>query len=218
MIKGARSALAVGPRRASRLPATGPSGGLASFSFALGDLVGTSLSNTTGSRRAGGLTLAELVVVMAIIGVLALIGVPRYANSIARYRADVSASRVRADVVQARSLARSTSQGVVMQFDAVAETYEIEGTTGLDRSATYVVELAATPYNSEIVLADFGGGSTLSFNGYGESVSTGRVVIRAGSEYRTIFVASVDEAVEPGNRSTPQTTQDLGGGVTAALK
>jgi hypothetical protein len=105
-----------------------------------------------------------------------------------------------------------------MKFDAAAETYEIEGVMGLDRSSTYIVELGGPPYSAEIVLADFGGLNSFSINGYGESLSTGRVVIRSGTEFRTIFVGSVADVVETGNKTTPNTELDLGGGVTAALK
>jgi prepilin-type N-terminal cleavage/methylation domain-containing protein len=169
-------------------------------------------------QEGGGFTLAELVVVLAIVGVLALVAAPRYAASITRYRADVSARRVKADVEQARTRARSTSQAVDMAFDASTESYTINGATGLDRSSTYVVELDEPPYDAEIVLADFGGATTLSIDGYGVCAATGRVVIRSGSEYRTVFVGTVAEAVEEGNKATPTTMQDLGGGVSAALK
>ena len=56
-----------------------------------------------------GFTLIELVMVLAIIGLITAIAAPRYAASLARYRAESAARRVAADLALARREAAASS-------------------------------------------------------------------------------------------------------------
>src|SRR5690606_27031377 len=57
-----------------------------------------------------GFSLLELVMVLTIIAILAAIATPRYANAMARYRADLAARRIAADLLLAQRLARTESR------------------------------------------------------------------------------------------------------------
>lgn len=165
-----------------------------------------------------GFSLLELIVVLAIISIVSVIAAPRLANSASRFRAESAARRIKSDIELMRSRARSSSQGLTIGFDTVTDAYRINGELGLNRSANYQVELSRPPYQAEIVAVDFGGDALLSIDGYGSTTDTGRVVIRAGSEYRTVFVGAATQRVETGNKTTPADQIDIGGGQMADLK
>src|SRR5438093_1386153 len=62
-----------------------------------------------GGRRA--FTIADIVLVTAIIAVLGAIAVPRYSLALARYRVAAAGQRVAADLSLAQTAGRTTSAG-----------------------------------------------------------------------------------------------------------
>ena len=76
-----------------------------------------------GHRRnasaSGGFSLLEVVLVVAIIAVLAAIAAPRYGRAAGRYRADVAARRIVADLEYARLSAR-TAGAVAIRASCLA--------------------------------------------------------------------------------------------------
>ncbi len=64
-----------------------------------------------------GFSLLELILVLGILTVLAAIGIPRYGASAARYRADLIARRLVADLRLARGHAQATSASQSVEFD-----------------------------------------------------------------------------------------------------
>src|SRR5690349_2329529 len=136
---------------------------------------------TTSIPRRG-LSLVEVVMVMAITVIVAMIALPRYAQSIARYRADMAARRVAADLALAQSTARAASTARTVQFDATTSTYQLLGISDITRSTVDTqVRLTNEPFRTSIVSADFGGSPNITFNGFGAPSSAGSVVIKAGS-------------------------------------
>lgn len=163
-------------------------------------------------------SLLELVVVLSIIGITALIAVPKYANSVTRFRVDAAAARVSEDIELMRTRARAASEPRIITFNETTDIYSITGEKGLDMDANYVVDLSSGPYNADIVLVDFAGNDYLTVDGYGAVLDTGRIVIRAGDQYRTLFVGTASENVEDGNQSIAQDLLDIGGGDLVPLK
>ena len=134
-------------------------------------------------------SLLELIVTLVILAAVAAIAAPRYANSLTRYRADLAARRVVADLALARAKAQEASAGVEVEFELDDNEVTISGVEHLDRtSQDYTTDLAAEPYWSQLVSANLGGDAKVTFDGYGVPDSGGTIGIRSGGEQRTIVL------------------------------
>jgi len=136
--------------------------------------------------------MLELVVVMVIVAILGSVAVGRYGKAIQRYRAEMAAKKVVADLNYARRRATISSASQSIDFDAAAEQYEIPGAKDLRTGLTdYTIDLSASPYNAKIVSANFNGDGIVIFNGYGVPDSGGTIVVGVGDYTRTV-VLNVD--------------------------
>ena len=134
-----------------------------------------------------GFSLLELVIVLMIIAALSAIVVPRYSGALARYRAESAARRIAADLEYARAQADSQSASQQIIFDVAANSYQLTGLSGLDHpSLPYFVDLSDDLAGATLVAVDFGGDSTVVFNGYGVPDSGGTIAIKVGSVQETI--------------------------------
>lgn len=135
-------------------------------------------------------SLLELVLVLLIIATFAAIAAPRYANAVARYRADAAAYRVAADLEYARACAKSASSSQAVVFDPDSDLYELTGQEDPDRAgAPYRVRLREEPYHADLTGADFGAsGKTVTFDGFGVPDRSGQVDLQVGDDTRTVLV------------------------------
>jgi prepilin-type N-terminal cleavage/methylation domain-containing protein len=132
-------------------------------------------------------TLGELILVLAIIATLALIAAPRFANATARYRSELAAGRIVADLALARSQARASSRAYTISFDVAANSYKyFDGTTMALADAVTAVQLDEPPYNAAITSAAFGADDEIIFDGYGVPDSAGAVIVRVGGYEHTV--------------------------------
>jgi prepilin-type N-terminal cleavage/methylation domain-containing protein len=135
----------------------------------------------------GGFSLVEVVLVTAIIAVCAAIAIPRYGSAAGRYRADLAARRVAADLRQAQSRARMISAACTIAFTPSTSKYQIVNAPSFDGAGgTYTVDLTVPPYQARIVSANFNGSDQVAFSGWGLPNKAGTVVIAVGPEQRTI--------------------------------
>jgi prepilin-type N-terminal cleavage/methylation domain-containing protein len=148
------------------------------------------MHRTTHQLRSSAFSLFELVLVLAIISIMAGIAAPRYARSLARYRADMAARRIAADITLAQARARNTSGSQTITFDTAAMQYSIIGMANPDnRNQSYVVNLGDEPYLASLGTVNFNGSSTLTFNGYGDPASSGSITVSTGDTTKTITVS-----------------------------
>lgn len=139
-------------------------------------------------------SLVELVIVLAIIGLVAAMAVPRFANATVRSRVDAAAKRIAADLELARTYAIHSSTPQTVTFKG--NFYVISSIRDLDHpTSSYKVDLSSDPYQVNIRLVDFGGDSEVTFDIYGNADSSGTVVIRDARYERTIqFDADTGQA------------------------
>jgi prepilin-type N-terminal cleavage/methylation domain-containing protein len=139
-----------------------------------------------------GFSLVELVLVLAMIGVVAAIAAPRFARANNGYRADLAARRIVADLAYAARKARAASKPYTVTFNTAAASYQLVNVSDIDRSTQpYVVKLAAEPYGVRMTSASFGGAPQATFDGYGMPTSAGTVVVRAGDAVRTVTLDAI---------------------------
>lgn len=161
-------------------------------------MLGDDRDSRTGRRRAGGFSLAELVLVVMIVGLVALIAVPRYAASEQRYRLELAAKRVIADLDAARQAAKATSTDQRVRFAINGSKYYVSVTRSaaasgqvVGSSAVSEVDLGADPYRVRVVGANLNGYAGIVFDPYGTPSSGGVILLRGGD-------FAVQIAVDPG--------------------
>ena len=144
-----------------------------------------------GRGAARAFSLVELVLVIAITAMVTAIAAPRYANSVARYRADSAARRVAADLALAQNNASTAGRVQPMVF--ISRSYQMPGMAHLDGKSygDYTVDLGADPYKVTRVAAEFGGDATVKFDLYGNPDTGGSVVIEVG-DFRRVVTLSPD--------------------------
>ncbi len=149
-------------------------------------------------QRRRGFTLAELVVALLLVGILAAIALPKWTNALRRQRLAMAANRIVADIHRAQAAAYASSSYRIITFVTGTHQYSISGLSSLEsNSAAYNVRLGDEPYQCRLISV-WGqtGTQLLSFNGYGETASGGNIVIAAGSDQKTIvFSAATGRAV-----------------------
>ena len=70
----------------------------------------------------GGVTLLELLMVLAIIGILAALGISSYLRWAQRAQVDAAVAEVQRIVTQAKARVRTTNQDITLRVDTAART------------------------------------------------------------------------------------------------
>ena len=137
----------------------------------------------------------ELLIVVTVMGILAAAAIPKFVSSLTHHRVESAARRVKADLEYLRQTARLTSRSQTMGFTGDVYTAAVgSDVEDIDaRPDQYSVDLSAPPYQIESVVADFGSGTTISFDGYGMPSDAGDVVLSGGAYQRTVVVEQSGE-------------------------
>lgn len=147
-----------------------------------------------------GFSLLELVMVLTIIAILAAIATPRYASAMARYRADLAARRIAADLLLAQRIARTESRSRTVQFDMEHCQYELINVSNPDQpQKPYLVNLTDPPYQAsqlkvQATKHNRGGNNktatnlAITFNGFGVPDDQYTIAVQSGAITRTVIV------------------------------
>jgi prepilin-type N-terminal cleavage/methylation domain-containing protein len=144
-----------------------------------------------GNARIRGFTLIEVVLVVAIVAVFAAMAMPRFAASNDRYRVDLAARKLIADIQYIRSVARARGTITTLTFDAAGTSYSLGGVTdaGTPVSAQ-TIRLDEPPFSCKatttLKLAAGTSTSVVSFNAFGIPDATGDVTFMVGGGARTV--------------------------------
>ena len=112
-------------------------------------------------------SLIELTLVLAIVGILTAIAIPRYGSAQATFRVRSAAQRLAADLQHAATLASAKSTSVAVVFTIAGSGY----TTVVDPVGSAVIEsvvvLSDPPYVSFIEMASLPADHQITFDGFG---------------------------------------------------
>lgn len=143
-----------------------------------------------------GFSLIELVVVMAILGVVAAVAVPTLSGAAAGQRAEMAAMRVSSDLSLVEDMALSGSRSYTLTFDSNALSYAIKG------DSASVVSLSREPYGLTGLEVAFGDAGTneVTVDGYGAWSDAGLVKLTSGKSTAYLVVGSAERDVvdDPG--------------------
>jgi prepilin-type N-terminal cleavage/methylation domain-containing protein len=134
-------------------------------------------------------TLVELLIVVMILGVLAGVAAPRYANALAGTALDTLARQMAADLRRARTQAIATSQAVTVEFVTSPPSYKSPHLDHADRPGTPLnILLASAGFSPGMPSAVFGGVPSVTFDHYGDPSSAGSVLLTLRTFSRTVSV------------------------------
>lgn len=91
-----------------------------------------------------GVTLVEIMVVMALIGLLTGMAVPNIRKHLPAYRLNAQASQIMTDIQYARGRAASLNREYRIEFDMNTETYVIKQGDKSNGSTTWTIEKSVT--------------------------------------------------------------------------
>ena len=156
-------------------------------------------------------TLVELLIVVLIMSIVAAAAAPAFLDSLLFHRVESAARRVKADLEMARQTARLTSAAQPVTF--ANSSYTVGNTTKSldDPHAQYLVDLTAPPFELDTVAADFAGGQSVTFDGYGTPSSSGTVVLTTKNHQCTVALdGTTGEVTIASNHDRPRSADVTG--------
>lgn len=161
------------------------------------------------TRRRGGFTLAEVLVVVMILGIAAIVAVPMLGNT-DQMRVESAARQLASTLLYAQTTAISSEQQYQVVFDSTGTGYEVQDAGGnvapdpLITTQPYRVDYATDKRLSKVRIASasFDGQNQVWFDRLGSPyagtivaspppLTNGQVVVQAGNESITVLVEPV---------------------------
>lgn len=142
----------------------------------------------TAMRNSSGFTLAELMIVAGLVGILSAIAVPAIVAEMPRYRLNGASRQVMSDLLAARMQAVSENNEFMVSFDVNNHQYTILDDDDNDGSAD-AGEIATTKdLYSEYPEINFSSTRTLTFIPDGTVSNSGSLTVASSSDSRTVDI------------------------------
>lgn len=139
------------------------------------------------TRRRGGFTLVELVIVLIVMATIAGLALPAYGGAVARYRLESAVYHLQNDSYWALAHARAAGVSINVRFDPAIHSVTFSNLPHRTiANDNHVLDLRAHPMEAVINTADFDGRLQYNISGFGLPDSGGTVVLRNGSGSRTL--------------------------------
>lgn len=119
----------------------------------------------TARTRGRGFSVAELVMVLAILGIFAGIAAPRFSAATNRSAVEQAADRVTSLFAEAARLANATSAPVRVSCDPLRDLITLTPSTG----KAIELNLSRDPYRVDVVACDFEGVASAVVDGWGQA-------------------------------------------------
>jgi prepilin-type N-terminal cleavage/methylation domain-containing protein len=155
--------------------------------------------------KEAGLSLVELMVVIALIAILSAIAVPNYVAWLPKYRLSTSARDVLSDLEYARALAIKENASVVVEFDTANNSFRIWVDNGAATNADNwaqdgdepAMRSRRTATGISLTGVDFSGENQIRFTGNGlpevktvpPSIGGGNVTLASKTDTRVVVLS-----------------------------
>lgn len=140
-------------------------------------------------RFSRGFSLVEITTVVAIMGIMAAIAVPRFMDSDRRYRVEAAAKRLTDDVKLIRQLSRAQGTTHVIEFTRWGYRIPTLNTTDRGRTGVYEVRLDSAPYNV-IVSSLSATANQVKVSPFGDVVSTAELTMQVGKHAKKMRIGA----------------------------
>jgi prepilin-type N-terminal cleavage/methylation domain-containing protein len=155
--------------------------------------------NTLSKHPSHGFSLIEVVIVVVIIGILATIAVPKFADASSGRRLSAASKVIQADLEIVKKRARATSKPHTIKFYPDQEFYVVvEGTDVARENIVLYRDLSIEPYSLEINRTNLGSGQVSIITPFGDVSPGFTVQIRdQGTDVNVVVsgVASTGDAI-----------------------
>jgi Tfp pilus assembly protein FimT len=141
-------------------------------------------------------SFVEIIVVTLIMGILAFVAMPTFYRSLQHHHLESASRRVKLDLEQLRHTAQMKSQTQTVTIPGGTIYTLSSGEQELDSNGqTYTVDLAQPPYELDSAAVNFGGPTSVSFDGYGMASASGTIVLQLGNATRTVTLDKTNGSI-----------------------